>query len=257
MDRLRAEQLLHDAQARSRWADLVRHPENLAVNDEWYLRHETWILPAFRLLGDDLHGLSVLDYGCGHGMASVVLARRGANVTAFDLSAAYVAEATARAQVNEVADRLSCLQAVAERLPFTDACFNRIWGNAILHHLDLPQAVRELARVLKPDGVAVFCEPWGGNPLLDWARRRLPYPGKQRSHHEEPLCDQDVRLLHTHFADVRLYPFQLLAMVGRLWPALPFRPALEHVDAALFRHWPSSRRFCRYVVLSLRRPYSL
>jgi len=44
----------------------------------------------------------VLDYGCGHGMAAVVLARRGARVTAFDLSARYVAEAAARARANGV-----------------------------------------------------------------------------------------------------------------------------------------------------------
>ena len=34
-----------------------------------------------------------LDYGCGHGMAAVVLARAGATVSAFDLSPGYVAEA--------------------------------------------------------------------------------------------------------------------------------------------------------------------
>ena len=49
-----------------------------------------------------------------------------------------------------------------------------VWGNAILHHLDLAKAGRELRRVLAPGGVAVFCEPWGGNPLLAFARRALP-----------------------------------------------------------------------------------
>ena len=75
-DRLRAEQLFHDAQATdrsARFADLSA----LRFRDADYLDHETWIRPAFDLLGD-VCGRRVLDYGCGHGMAGVVLARRGA-----------------------------------------------------------------------------------------------------------------------------------------------------------------------------------
>ncbi len=44
----------------------------------------------------DVAGLPVLDYGCGHGMAAVVLARRGAHVMAFDLSPGYLTEARRR-----------------------------------------------------------------------------------------------------------------------------------------------------------------
>jgi len=56
---------------------------------------------------------------------------------------------------------------------------SRRLDKVILHHLDLTVAARELRRVLRPGGVAVFCEPWGGNPLLNFARRRLPYAGKR------------------------------------------------------------------------------
>src|SRR5437764_10045575 len=31
--------------------------------------------------------------------------------------------------------------------------FDAVWGNAVLHHLDLPTAARELRRVLRPNGV--------------------------------------------------------------------------------------------------------
>src|SRR5205823_4605799 len=121
----------------------------------------------------DVRGLRVLDYGCGHGMAAVVLARRGARVTGFDLSPGYLEEAGARAAANGV--QVCLTQADGERLPFADGAFDRVWGNAVLHHLDLDRAGRELFRVLRPGGLAVFCEPWGENPLLNWARRRLSY----------------------------------------------------------------------------------
>src|SRR5213076_2968969 len=134
-------------------------------------------------------GRRLLDYGCGHGMASVVLARAGARVTAMDLSHGYLREAATRALANDVT--LSLVQADGERLPFADGSFDRIWGNAVLHHLDLEQAGSELRRVLRPGGVAVFCEPWGGNPLLRFARRHLPYPAKERTPDEQPLRSRD------------------------------------------------------------------
>src|SRR2546423_1303681 len=71
-------------------------PRDYIFADETYLNHESWIAPAFDLLGD-VDGKRVLDLGCGHGMASVVLARRGARVVACDLSLGYVREAHTRA----------------------------------------------------------------------------------------------------------------------------------------------------------------
>src|SRR5919199_1431749 len=86
--------------------------ERLRFDDDAYLDHETWIRPALARLGD-VRGLRVLDYGCGHGMAAVVLARRGARVTAFDLSPGYLAEARRRARANGVT--VDFVQGDAER----------------------------------------------------------------------------------------------------------------------------------------------
>jgi 2-polyprenyl-3-methyl-5-hydroxy-6-metoxy-1,4-benzoquinol methylase len=256
MDRLQAELEHHDAQARSRREHFHAHPEQLHVHAEQYLNHASWIRPALARLGDlgDVRGKHVLDFGCGHGMASVVLARRGARVTAFDLSGWYVAEARERVRANGVEDFVQVVQASGEQLPFSDQCFDAIWGNAILHHLDLHRAGRELARVLRPDGVAVFCEPWGENPLLEWARRRLPYREKARSRDERPLCRGDLQPLFAHFDEVQCEPQQLFGMVQRVWPGVPLRERIDRLDARLFRRWPRLARFCRYMIVSLRRP---
>src|SRR5262245_61177305 len=133
-DRLHRERAFHDRQARDRAVTFARSPGRLRFADADYLDHETWVRPAVGRLGE-LRGTGVLDWGCGHGMAAVVFARRGAAVTACDLSLGYVAEARARARANGVA--VNCLVADAERLPFAAATFDAVWGHAILHHLDV------------------------------------------------------------------------------------------------------------------------
>jgi SAM-dependent methyltransferase len=247
--RLAAEQYFHDRQAAGRAASF-RAADDLRFDDDSYLDHESWIRPAFAQL-EPLAGVSLLDFGCGHGMASVVAARRGAIVTGFDLSPGYLDEAARRAWANGVG--VSFLQADGERLPFADGSFDRVWGNAILHHLDLPRAARELHRVLRPGGVAVFCEPWGDNPLLSLARRHLPYPGKQRTADEEPLRSRDLVPLRDVFGNVSVEGFQLLSMVRRLRRGGALLRGLDRADDWLLERVPFLRRFCRYVVLTLRR----
>src|SRR5262245_28244953 len=101
MDRLRSERDFHDQQARHRSATFASDPALLRFADSEYLDHETWLRFAFDQLGD-VSGRDLLDIGCGHGMAAVVLARRGARVTALELSHDYLKEARQRAATNDV-----------------------------------------------------------------------------------------------------------------------------------------------------------
>src|SRR5262249_55086054 len=139
------------------------------------------------------------------------------------------------------------------RLPCADASFDRVWGNAVLHHLDLHVAARELGRVLRPGGVAVFCEPWGENPLLEWVRRRLPYLGKGRTTDERPLRRGDLAPLRSVFPRLEVEGFQLLSMARRGFRAGRLGGGLDWCDRMLLTRVPVLRRFCRYVVLTLRR----
>jgi SAM-dependent methyltransferase len=242
--RLHSERAFHDRQAFER-ARALRLADYVFA-DEDYLTHESWIAPAVGALGD-VRGKRVLDLGCGHGMAAVVLARRGAMVAACDLSLGYVREARNRADANGVHTRL--LVCNAECLPFADASFERIWGNAILHHLDLHRATRELHRVLTPGGIAVFCEPWAGNRWLNWARRGVPYPGKQRTADETPLALRDLDLLRNVFPSVQANGYQFLSMLGRVVKQPVLISGLAWCEALVLRRLPRWQRYCRYVVV--------
>lgn len=252
--RLRAEQAFHDRQAAERAQTFSQSPHLLNVVDDAYLDHESWIRPALAKLGP-LQGLRVLDFGCGHAMASVIMARQGARVTGFDLSLGYLAEARIRAARNQVG--LSLAQADGNRLPFASGSFDRIWGNAILHHLNLWSATDEIARVLAPGGMAVFCEPWGENWLLRLARGRLGYPSKERTVDEEPLRQRDLVVFRSRFADVEVEGYQLLSMVARIMGRRRRLTGLDYCDRLLLTQIPGLRRYCRYVVLTLKQPLAL
>ncbi len=249
-DRLVSERVFHDQQAAERSQSFRSGRAHLAFQDDEFLDHETWIRPAFDLLGP-LSGKRALDYGCGHGMAAVALARAGATVSACDISPGYIRECRERAIANGVA--VECVVADGEALPFADEAFDVVWGNAILHHLDLTRAGRELARIMKPGGIAAFCEPWGGNPLLSFARKRLPYPGKHRTPDEQPLSSRDLEPLRAIFPSVEFAGFQLFGMIRRVVRSGRICSALDRIDAAILRTVPSLGNWCRYAVIALRK----
>jgi SAM-dependent methyltransferase len=233
-DRRRAEQLFHDRQAADRAAAVRAGRADLVFADAAYLDHETWVRPAVARLGG-VRGKRVLDYGCGHGMGAVVFARAGAAVTAFDLSPGYVAEARERLRANGVAG--TCVVADGEALPFPDGSFDAVWGSAILHHLDITRAGRELFRVL----------------ALGFARRFLPYPGKDRTPDEQPLTRRDLLPLREIFPTVEVEGYQLLGMVRRVWRNPRASRLLDALDAGLLRACPPLGNWCRYVAITLRK----
>jgi SAM-dependent methyltransferase len=117
----------------------------------------------------------------------------------------------------------------AEALSFASNTFDRVCGTAILHHLDLERALAELRRVLRPGGRAIFLEALGGNPLINWYRRRTP---QMRTADEHPLIERELELMALHFDTVRIdrFGFATLAAVGfRRTPI--FRPALAVLEA--------------------------
>ena len=70
-------------------------------NFSTYARRCSTLVGVDEFLGD-LHGKRVLDYGCGLGETTTLLAKSGARVSTFDLSAASIAIARQRARLNGV-----------------------------------------------------------------------------------------------------------------------------------------------------------
>jgi 2-polyprenyl-6-hydroxyphenyl methylase/3-demethylubiquinone-9 3-methyltransferase len=108
----------------------------------------------------------VLDAGCGGGLVARELAGAGAEVVGVDRSLGSLGvarRATPRRGpgnpegVPRSVGSFGPAQARLERLPFADASFDAVVAADVLEHLpDLPAAVAELARVLRPGGSFLF-----------------------------------------------------------------------------------------------------
>lgn len=187
--------------------------------------------PAYRFylseLGD-LHGKRVLECGCGDGKFSVLLALAGARVDAFDISPVSVELCKRRADACGVGNDLRVLVADLESLPYLEKTFDIVCGTFILHHTDVSVAARNISRVIKPDGQAVFLENSAANPFLTLGRRYLvgrfniPRIG---SPDEYPLTVEGIKALRLMFGKVEVYfpqmVFLRLALYRLVWAALP------------------------------------
>lgn len=106
-------------------------------------------------------GTRVLEIGCGVGRWTRRLARRGAEVTATDLSPAMLAEAQRRTEATRFGTRCRFLVADASELTL-DGQFDRILCVTVLQHIldaqRLDSAIRRLADHLTPRGRIVLLE---------------------------------------------------------------------------------------------------
>ena len=145
---------------------------------------------SFYLLGD-VRGKTILEYGCGDGMNTVVLSRRGARVIGLDLSPELLRLAKERSIVNQC-EATAFVLGSAHALPLPDESVDLVFGIAILHHLDLETAASEVQRVLKRGGRAIFQEPLRNSKLMARMSRLLPMRADV-SRFEKPLTDQEIR----------------------------------------------------------------
>ena len=134
--------------AQDKKAFIETHPE--AQSPFLANRYGEWLEVTH--LGKDLSlkGKDVLDIGAGLGFDSHRLAMRGAQVTALEFSP-ILAES---GQINF--PDIRWIGGFSHCLPFKNASFDAVFCNAALHHMrDIPAAIAESLRVLKPGGTLI------------------------------------------------------------------------------------------------------
>ncbi|HVN43770.1 MAG TPA: hypothetical protein VMT66_00860, partial [Steroidobacteraceae bacterium] len=123
-------------------------------------------------------------------------------------------------------------------------------------HVEIPRAIAECRRVLRPGGVAFFIEPLM-NPLFDTVRntrlvqRFWPNEASMErhiTHDERKLTEEDLKSIRRMFPRHKIERFRILSRLGVLFPAGTSR--LEKLDYSL-RRVPSYGRLAGTIVLSL------
>jgi SAM-dependent methyltransferase len=197
-----------------------------------------------------------LDYGCGDGRVAMQLAERGAlRVVGFDISSGQVEEARVLAEKAGFSDRMEFLVADAHATGFPDDSFDLIVGVAILHHLDLNEALREIRRILRPGGRAAFIEPLQANPLLRLGRKLTP---GARTPDEHPLTVKDWELCASIFPGFRHSEQEFVTI-----PLMPLNLILPEsirkrlarggirLDQRVLKAFPRLRKYARTTFLIL------
>jgi SAM-dependent methyltransferase len=219
-----------------------------------------------------LRGKRVLDYGCGAAEGGVYFAKQGASVVGIDVSPGMLAAAQKLAGHHGVT--IETRQVQGERIPADDGEFDLIYGNGVLHHVDLARARPELARIMKPTGKGCFIEPLAYNPVIEVYRR---IADTVRTPDEHPLSFPDIESFRASFADVSHREFWLTSLAvflrfylwervdpkkERYWKKIytdaerlsSFFAPLAQVDAAILGRIPALGRLCWNTVITAARP---
>jgi len=143
-----------------------------------------------RLIGPpgSLDGKRVLEIGCGRGVGVEILLSLGAEqVTGFDLDPKMIALAQTR--LEKYGDRARVFVGDSETIDAPDDSFDAVVDYGVIHHIPYwQQALKEIARVLKPGGMFYFedllkglISTWPAPLFFDHPQATQFYGGEFRS----------------------------------------------------------------------------
>ena len=148
------------------------------VTKQFGSRAQAYLESAVHAAGDDLRLLGeaiaaspdalVLDLGCGAGHASFAVAKHAAQVVAYDLSEEMLNIVKRTAEERSLKN-LTVAQGAAEKLSLPSNSMDWVISRYSAHHWhNVPAALREVRRVLKPGGRVLLIDTVGEEtPLLD------------------------------------------------------------------------------------------
>jgi ubiquinone/menaquinone biosynthesis C-methylase UbiE len=151
---------------------------NHSITQSFGPRAEAYLTSTVHAQGEDLASLAdavastdhatVLDLGCGAGHASFAVAPVASQVVAYDITQPMLDVVSSTAHDRGLTNIVT-QQGSVDHLPFADASFDWVISRYSAHHWhDVPQALAEIKRVLKPEGQVRFIDIAGGpQPLLD------------------------------------------------------------------------------------------
>lgn len=162
-------------------------------------------------------GTTVLDFACGSGENGVFAAECGSTVMGMDISPEGVVNANLNAKQAGVDSHCKFEVMDGENMTYADNTFDYGVEYGALHHVDLPAAMKELARVLKPKGEMICIEAMRHNPFIHYYRKKTPHL-RTEWEVEHILGVESLDIMRQYFNRVDVRFFHLAALA-----AVPFR----------------------------------
>jgi 2-polyprenyl-3-methyl-5-hydroxy-6-metoxy-1,4-benzoquinol methylase len=237
----------------ARFADqaYARYAHELHLNQTFFRKYAEpqddwdWRQYGAKLLGL-VKGCRVLDFGCGQGEEAVYLAKMGAHVTAIDISPVGIELTKERAKLNGVGDRVNAMRMRCDPTEFPSESFDVVHGFGILHHIGLQTGMKEIKRLLKPRGRALFFEHMGNSKMIE----RLRPKEKDYTKGERPVTWKEVQEIGPEFSRMVVRPFHLASRLRKRVHVLN-RPAVKRFDHAVLSALPFMRHFASGMVIYL------
>lgn len=137
------------------WQQISRNPLQMSA---FVKGRYNKCIELFTAHAGSLSGREVLDFGCGDGAFSFELSRQGAHVSGIDLSEEAVDFANRRHSELKTGGQFfveSCYET-----HFPDCSFDGVLSTDVIEHVqDQQRFLAEIARVLRPGGLAVISTP--------------------------------------------------------------------------------------------------
>jgi SAM-dependent methyltransferase len=153
------------------------------------------LIDAFVRLSGLGAGARVADLGCGSGVFTELLRRRGYSAVGIDISPKLVAVGRAKYP------GLELLEGDAENLPFAAGSLDGVLLSGLVHHFPDPRRLAaEVSRVLKPGGRFVAFDPNRTNPFMWLYRDRSSpfYSSVGVTENERPVLAHQVRSIFSN-----------------------------------------------------------
>lgn len=261
-DLIEKEEMFHD-----NWADSMDINEIMV--DAFF---ESALAPENRYILNglgDLKDKKILELGSGAGEASVYFAKKGADVTATDLSNGMLLVVEKLAKKHETS--LSTKQCSADVLPFENDSFDVVYAGNLLHHVDIRSVLVEAYRVLKKDGVFVSWDPLAHNPIINLYRKIAI---EVRTDDEHPIKMKELKTFKeifgkknvsrhmtwffTNYIFIKMFLFEKVdPNKERYWKRIYTKQnryektykRLERLDSAFLKCFPFLKRYCWNIVI--------
>jgi SAM-dependent methyltransferase len=172
-----------------------------------------------RVLGTAPGAKRVLELGCGTGLYTERMVPHCRELVAIDISDVLLDRARARVRDQ----RVQFVRQDLERIDLAHAAapFDAAFGNSVLHHLDLDEALPRLHRLLAAGAHVAFSEPNLFNPQVrlmfsgwQWAKRKWSVSDSEMAFYPSELLSAFTR---TGFDVLEIAPFDFVH------PATPAR----------------------------------